>query len=153
MEEEQVPITDTISNFNSFVTEFRFKAENLIKQVLLVSGSIQIITISAFLNGNPPKLSESVINLLKCGWLFLSASIILCLTVMLLQVIALAHVTNKKARKLKSNTPPAVEVMNTWPALRFLTWGAGLSAFFCCIFGVYTISKAAIFLIGSGYGV
>jgi len=149
VEEEKVPISDTVSNFNTYATEFRTKVDSFTKQVLLVSGGIQTITIGAFLGGNTPKLSGETIALLKCGWLYLSACIILCLTLMLLQLIAQAHVARKQAHKIK-NKVQGVEVMNTWPALLVLLWCVGISAFFCCILGVYVISKAAISLIGSG---
>jgi hypothetical protein len=149
MNDETVPISDSVSNFNLYSVEVRARIDTILKHVLLVSGGIQTITIGAFLNGKVPALTEAVISLLKCGWLLLSVSIICCLSLMLLQILGLVHVGLKQADKL-SNLKPGVEVMNTWLPLRILNWAVGLTAFFSCVFGVYTISKAAITLIGGG---
>lgn len=144
--EEEVPISHAVSNFNIYATEFRSKVDGLVKQILLVSGGIQTITIGAFIGGQTPALSENTKFLLKNGWLCLTASIIFCLTLMLLQVIAQAHVSRKQAAKLRS-LEPVVEVMNTWPALQVLNWCVGLAAFFTCVAGVFVVAKAAISLI------
>lgn len=148
MEELKDHSPQAVDNFNAYTTEFRFKVEGLVKQLLFVSGGIQTITISAFISGTRPVLSEEGVSLLKCGWEYLSASIILCLILMFLQVIALAHVSSKQAHKIKNNIH-GVEVMNTWPVLRVINWCVGLAAFFTCLLGVYTVSKAAITLIGT----
>ena len=66
---------------------------------------------------------------------------------MLMQVIALAHVTNKKKTKIEENRE-GTEVMNTWPLLICVMWLDGLSAFASCVAGVIMVSKAAITLIG-----
>lgn len=149
MNDKTVPISDSVSNFNLYSVEVRARIDTMLKHILFVSAGIQTITIGAFLNGKVPALTEAVTSLLKCGWLLLSISIICCLSLMLLQILAMFHVGFKKADKL-SNLKPGVEIMNTWLSLRILTWVVGLTAFFSCVFGVYTISKAAITLIGSG---
>jgi hypothetical protein len=148
MPEEINSITDTVKGFNTFSTEVRTRIETLIKQILLVSGGIQTITISAFLSADKPQLIEATISLLKSGWLQLSASIILCLVFMLLQIFALIHVGIQHKNKL-TKLEPSVTVMVAWLPLRILNWIVGLSAFFFCVTGVYTISKAAISLIGA----
>ncbi|MFT5118011.1 MAG: hypothetical protein ACI9NY_001545 [Kiritimatiellia bacterium] len=149
MNDEAVPISESVSNFNLYSVELRAKIDTILKHVLFVSGGIQTITIGAFLNGKIPALTEAVVSLLKCGWLLLSISIICCLSLMLLQILGMVHVGLKQADKL-SNLKPGVEVMNTWLPLRMLNWAVGLTAFFTCVFGVYIISKAAITLINGG---
>jgi hypothetical protein len=149
MSEELVPIKDSVSNFNLYSVEVRAKIDSLLKQVLLVSGGIQTITIGAFLGGKVPVLTNEVVSLLKYGWLLLSVSIICCLTLMLFQIFGMVHVGLKQANKL-SNLEPGVEVMNTWFTLRIVNWVVGLAAFVSCIVGVFVISKAAIALIISG---
>ena len=88
MRNEKVPIGQAITNFNTYVTEFRARADNTVKQVLLVSGGIQTITIGAFLNGGASGFPATSVPLLACGWYLLSASIVLCLTFLLFQTIA-----------------------------------------------------------------
>ncbi|MFZ2169112.1 MAG: hypothetical protein WAW61_05680 [Methylococcaceae bacterium] len=148
MNQENMPISESVNVFNTFVSEVRNRIESLIKQLLLVSGGIQTITISAFLSGNKPELTAATISLLKCAWFQLSVSIILCLIFMLLQILALTHVVFKHKDKLE-NQVPGVEIMTAWLPLRILNRVVGLSAFFFCVYGVYTISKAAISLIGA----
>ena len=148
MPDENIPITESVNGFNTFSAELRTRIETLVKQILLVSGAIQTITISAFLSADKPQLIEATISLLKSGWLQLSASIILCLAFMLLQIFGLIHVGIQQKNKL-INLNPGVEVMVTWLPLRIMNWILGLSAFFFCVSGVYTISKAAISLIGA----
>lgn len=148
MPEEGIPVNESISGFNIFSTEIRTRIETLVKQVLLVSGGIQTITISAFLSAEKPQLIQAAITLLKSGWLQLSASIILCLVFMLLQIFGLIHVGIQQKNKL-NNLEPGVKVMFAWLPLRITNWLVGLAAFFFCVSGVYTISKAAISLIGA----
>lgn len=148
MPNEEIPITETVNGFNTFSSEVRSRIETLVKQILLVSGGIQTITISAFLSADKPQLIEATIALLKSGWLQLSASIILCLVFMLFQILGLIHVGIQHKNKL-SNLVPGVEVMVAWLPLRITNWLVGLAAFFFCVSGVYTISKAAISLIGA----
>ena len=149
MSEESVPITESVSNFNLYSVEVRAKIDSILKHVLLVSGGIQTITISAFLSGKAPVLTVEVIHLLKCGWLLLSISIICCLSLMLLQILAMVQVGLKQVRKL-SKLEPGVEIMTAWLPLRILNWFVGLTAFFSCVVGVFIISKAAMALIGVG---
>lgn len=151
MKDEKVPAGEAITNFNTYVTEFRARADNTIKQVLLVSGGIQTITIGAFLNGSTPKLPTISVPLLTYGWCLLSASIVLCLTFLIFQTIAQWHVSYKHAKKLAVGTQ-GMEVMNTWPAFRRVIWVVGILAFVSCIAGVYVVSKAAISLIASANG-
>ncbi len=148
MPDESIPVTEAVAGFNTFSTEVRTRIETLIKQILLVSGGIQTITISAFLSADKPQLIEATISLLKSGWLQLSASIILCLMFMRFQIFGLIHVGIQHKGKL---TKPelGVKVMVAWLPLRILNWLVGLSAFSLCVTGVYTISKAAISLIGA----
>ena len=148
MSQENTPTPESINGFNVFVTEVRNRIESLIKQLLLVSGGIQTITISAFLSGNKLELTEATITLLKCAWFQLSASIILCLVFMLLQILGLTHVGFKHKAKLENPGTNTV-IMTAWLPLRAAGWIVGLSAFFFCVYGVYTISKAAISLIGA----
>lgn len=148
MSQDNTPTPESINGFNVFVTEVRNRIESLIKQLLLVSGGIQTITISAFLSGNKLELTEETVTLLKCAWFHLSASIILCLVFMLLQIFGLTHVGFKHKAKLENPETSAV-IMAAWLPLRVAGWIVGLSAFFFCVYGVYTISKAAISLIGA----
>ncbi len=152
MADEKNPMTDSVNGFNTFSVEIRTRIETLTKQVLVVSGGIQTITISAFLTGTQPKLDQATIALLKCGWLQLSASIILCLIFMLFQIFGLIHV-GFKHKSLLANPEPGVKIMVTWLPLRVCNWLISLSAFVLCVYGVYTISKAAISLIGMQAGV
>lgn len=151
MSDETVPISESVSNFNIYSVELRTKIDGILKHVLLVSGGIQTITIGAFLSGKAPTLTPEVISLLKLGWLSLSISIICCLSLMLLQILAMVQVGLKQATKLKE-LRPGVEVMNAWLPLRILNWCVGLIAFFSCVLGVFIISKAAMSLI-AGNGV
>jgi hypothetical protein len=148
MTQEDIPITESVNGFNTFSVELRNRIESLIKQVLLVSGGIQTITISAFLSASKPQMSEVTIQLLKSAWFQLSASIILCLVLMLLQIFALTHVGLKQKNKLE-NLRSGIEIMTAWLPLRIVNWVVGLSAFGFCIVGVFTISRAAISLIGT----
>ena len=148
MTQENIPISESVNGFNAFISEVRNRIESLIKQLLLVSGGIQTITISAFLSGNKLELTAVTISLLKSAWFQLSASIILCLVFMLLQILGLTHVGFKHKAKLEHQVP-GVEIMAAWLPLRILGWVVGLSAFYFCVYGVYTISKAAISLIGA----
>jgi|GEM_PF-1972370 len=147
MNKESVPISESVTNLNLFSVEFRAKIENLTKQVLLVSGGIQTITISAFLSGKAPVLTSEIVGLLKSGWLLLSISIICCLSLMLLQTIGMYQIGLKQVKKL-SSLEPGVEVMAAWLPLRILNLIVGLAAFICCVVGVFIISKAAMALIG-----
>lgn len=151
MSDESVSISESVSNFNTYSVELRTKIDGILKQVLLVSGGIQTITIGAFLSGKAPTLTAEVIFLLKLGWLSLSISIICCLSLMLLQILAMVQVGLKQARKLQE-LRPGVEVMTAWLPLRILNWCVGLTAFLSCVVGVFLVSKAAIHLIG-GNGV
>ena len=148
MPNEEIPITETINGFNTLSVEIRTRIESLVKQILLVSGGIQTITISAFLSGNELHLTESTLVLLKCAWFYLSASIILCLVFMLMQILGMIHIGVKHKNKLE-NLTPGVEVMSAWLPLRVTNWIVGLAAFFFCIMGVYKISTAAMSLIGA----
>ena len=62
MDERKQTDAHVVNNFNSFVTEYRAKIETLLKQLLLVSGGIQTITISAYLGGTKPSLSPEAIS-------------------------------------------------------------------------------------------
>ena len=148
MSQENIPITEAINGFNALSLEIRSRIESLVKQVLIVSGGIQTITISAFLTGNELQLTEETLALLKCAWLQLSASIILCLVLMLFQIFGMIHIGIKHKNKLEKLTP-GVQIMTAWLPLRVINWLVGLAAFFFCVSGVYTISKAAISLIGA----
>ena len=148
MPQEEIPSAESVNGFNTFSVEIRARIETLVKQILLVSGGIQTITISAFLSSSKPELSEETIELLKCAWFELSVSIILCLVLMLLQILSLTHVGLKHKFKLE-NPVQGIQVMAAWLPLRIISWGVGLSAFAFCVTGVYTISKAAISLIGA----
>lgn len=148
MNKEKMSLSEKVNNFTSYATEFRARADNSVKQILLVSGGIQAITIGAFLNGRPPALSAESVSLLKCGWSLLSASVILCLTFLVFQTVAQWHVTLKKVKKFNSKTSKT-EIVNTWPLLRYLIWIIGISGFISCITGVLIISKAAISLIAA----
>ena len=148
MTQDHTPNPESINGFNIFVTEVRNRIESLIKQLLLVSGGIQTITISAVLGGSKPELSEATISLLQCAWFYLSTSMILCLFFMLLNILGLTHVGFKHKAKLENPKTSAV-IMTAWLPLRVTSWVVGLSAFFFCVYGVYTISKAAISLIGA----
>ena len=67
MSEEKVPVTESVSNFNVYSAEIRNKIDVLVKQVLLVSGGVQTITIGAFLGGKTPTLSQDTVYLLEMG--------------------------------------------------------------------------------------
>ena len=151
MPDEKTPI-EAVNGFNTFSVEIRSRIETLTKQVLVVSGGIQTITISAFLSGNRPNLNEATIELLKCGWLQLSGSIILCLVFMLFQIFGLIHV-GIQHKNLLASTEQGIRVMVAWFPLRVCNWVISLLAFMLCLSGVYTISKAAISLIGAQGGV
>jgi hypothetical protein len=146
MKNKDIPITDELNRFNAYTFETRNRIETLIKQILVISGGIQTITISAFLTNSAPKISQKTMPLLELAWLELSASIILCLFFMLTQILGLAHVGIQKKEKIEKLTSE-VEIMNTWLPLRILNILIGLSAFLLCIHGVYNISQAAISLI------
>ena len=148
MSEEKIPISESVAGFNTFSVEIRNKIEGLIKQVLLISGGIQTITISAFLTAEKPKLTEATVGLLKAGWLELSASIVLCLILLLLQVFTLINIGFKHVDKLETRRA-GVEIFKAWLPLRITNWVVGLSAFGFCVVGVVTISRAAISLIGA----
>lgn len=137
-----------LSNFTTYATEFRTRADNFIKQVLLISGGIQAVTIGAFLNGKGFVPPANSVPLLKCGWLFLSGSIVLCLTFLFFQTIAQWHVLQKQVKKLKTQTP-GLEIVNIWRSFRVLIWFVGVLAFLCCVIGVAMISWAAASLIGN----
>lgn len=139
---------DVLANFTSFAAEFRARADNFIKQVLLVSGGIQAITIGAFLNGKSFAPPRDSVPLLIWGWVFLSVSIVLCLTFLFFQTIAQWHVSLKQVRKFNDQSP-GIEIVNTWPLFRAIIWLVGVLAFLCCIIGVALISWAATSLIGS----
>jgi hypothetical protein len=146
MNQENISISDQVNNFNTFSVEIRNRIENLIKQVLVVSGGIQALTIGAFLSGKSPTLPEQAIGTLQLSWLLLSLSVICCLSLMFFQIIGLVHVGFKHRGKLETQTP-GVEVMTAWLPLRILNWILGLSAFLCCISGVFLMGKAAIQII------
>jgi hypothetical protein len=55
-------------------------------------------------------------------------------------------------KNLLTNPEPGVKVMLAWLPLRVCIWVISTSAFVLCISGVYTISKAAISLIGAHSG-
>ena len=148
MSEDKVPNSESVNGFNTFSMELRNRIEALIKQVLIISGGIQTITISAFLAASKPELSLATVHLLKTAWFQLSISIVLCLTLMLLQILAMAHVGYKFKNKLE-NPPEGVAVMAAWLPLRITNWVVGAAAFGFCISGVFTISKAAASLISA----
>ncbi len=148
MSQDSTLIANSINTFNTFSNELRDRIESLIKQVLVVSGGIQTITISAFLSGSKPQLTDATIQLLKYSWYQFSASMVLCLFIMLLQILALTHVGIQQKDKLTSSKA-GVEVLSTWLPLRILNWVIGLSAFFLCLSGIITISLAAANLIGA----
>ena len=101
MSNESVPISESVNNFNLYSVELRAKIDGILKQVLLVSGGIQTITIGAFLGGKAPTLTAEVICLLKTGWFSLSVSIICCLSLMLLQIFGMVQVGLKQAKSYK----------------------------------------------------
>ncbi len=148
MSNEEIPVSESISNFNLYSVELRAKIDGILKQVLIVSGGIQAITIGAFLSGKAPALPVEVISLLKLGWFSLSISIICCLSLMLLQILTMVQVGFKQVKKMES-PKSGIEIMNAWLPLRIFSWLVGLSAFFSCIIGVFIVSKAAMALIGS----
>lgn len=136
----------TATLFNAYTAEFRSRVEQAIKQVLLVSGAIQTITIGAFLSGTVPAFSTETICLLKSGWLSLSISIIFCLLLMFLQLITQAHVVYQQVDKIRKSNP-GLEIVNTHIFLRVLLWVFGVIAFSTCISGVALVSAAAMSLI------
>jgi len=146
MSEEKISISDQIGNFNTYSVELRNRIEGLLKQVLIVSGGIQTLTIGAFLSGKSPTLSAGAVKTLQVSWLLLSISVICCLSLMFLQIIAMVHVGLKQKNKLE-NQVSGIEVMNTWLTLRLVNWTVGISAFVCCIAGVFLMAKAAILII------
>ena len=146
MEQNGISTADKISNFNTFVTEVRNRLETLIKQILVVSGGTLTITVGAFLTSTKPPFSETTIHLFKYAWIQLSASIILCLFLMALQVVALINVALKKKDKLKQSGQ-RIEVIFAWLPIRILNICVGLAAFGSCIGGIVFMSQAAISLL------
>jgi hypothetical protein len=148
MDNTNIPITDELNRFNAYTSETRNRIETLIKQILVISGGILTITISAFLTNSAPQISKETMPLLELAWLELSSSIILCLFFMLIQILGLAHVGIQKKNKLEKEASN-IEIMNTWLPLRILSVATGLLAFSLCVHGVYTISQAAVSLINA----
>ena len=151
MNEERVPITESIGMFNTYSVEVRSKIDGLLKQVLFLSAGIQAITIGAFLSGSPPNLPPDAIELLRFGWLSLSLCIVLCLVFMLGQVLAMINVGTKLKNKLEQLRPGS-EIMTASIPLRIFNWVVGLSAFISCAIGTVALSKAAMALIGTAAG-
>ena len=139
---------DVANGFNTFSVEVRSRIETLTKQVLLISGGIQTITISAFLTGNKLNLNETTIRLLECAWYQLSASMILCLVFMLSQILGLIHVGIQQKNVLE-NADMGLRIVTTWLPLRIFNWVTSLTAFVLCLTGIFTISRAAVSLIGA----
>ncbi|MBP1151603.1 hypothetical protein [Methylocaldum sp. RMAD-M] len=148
MNEEKIPLTESLGMFNTYSVEVRSKIDALVRQVLFLSGGVQAITIGAFLNGTPPQFPSEAISLLKNGWLLLSASIVFSLLFMLGQVFAMIAVGLKFSAKLR-NSRAGAEIMNAPMPLRVFNWVVGLSAFLACAGGVVALSKAAMSLIGA----
>ena len=67
MSEEKISISDQIGNFNTYSVELRNRIEGLLKQVLIVSGGIQTLTIGAFLGGKSPTLSAEAVKTLQAS--------------------------------------------------------------------------------------
>ena len=139
---------EAANNFNQFSMELRSKIDGLLKQVLLVAGGIQTITIGAFLSGKTPSLPQEAIALLQNGWLTLSISIVLVLVFMFLQIIGLVHVGRLHVKKLESGRQ-GLEIIKGWKPLRILNVILGVIALLCCIGGVYLISQAAMLVIAA----
>lgn len=139
---------DVANGFNTFSVEVRSRIETLIKQVLVISGGIQTITISAFLTGNKPNLNENTIRLLEYAWYQLSASMILCLVFMLSQILGLIHV-GIQHKNILENADTGLRIVTTWLPLRIFNWVTSLPAFVLCLTGIFTISRAAVSLIGA----
>ena len=151
MNDDKVPISESLGAFNTLSVEIRSKIDGLVKQVLFLSGGVQAITIGAFLSGKPPHFPAPASELLRFGWLSLSACIVLCLVFMLGHVFAMISVGLKSKSKLKQGRPGA-EVLEAPMPLRVFNWVVGLLAFLCCAAGMITISLAAMALIGAPTG-
>ncbi len=153
--ENDPDLTSPAIMVNTYAAEFRSKAEGVVKQLLLVSGGIQTITIGIFINGNNPSnnLNPDTICLLKYGWVFFTTSIILCLCFMCSQVIGQQRVLTKQIKHLEKRKRPKkakkIKAFNMHPCHQNLNWFMGLSAFLSCIIGVLLIAIAAISLISS----
>lgn len=148
MNSEKISTTEALNMFNAFAAEVRDKINDLIKQILFLSGGIQAITIGAFLGGSPPQFPACSVDLLRFGWFSLSLSMVLCLLFMLVQVVAMSALGFRLKRKLEQPERGA-EVMFAPFWLRLLSWVIGLPAFISCCVGIITLSGAAMALIGA----
>jgi hypothetical protein len=146
MNSDEIPISEQVGGFNTYSTEIRNRIESLTKQVLVVSGGIQTLTIGAFLSGKSPKLPVESISALQNSWMLLAISVICCLILMFGQVIAMMHVGSKQKDKLV-NQKQGLEVLNAALPLRFFNWVVGIAAFLSCLVGVFLMAKAASIII------
>jgi hypothetical protein len=151
MDQEKVPIVESLGMFNTYSVEIRSKIDGLVRQVLLLSAGVQAITIGAFLSSTPPKLPPSAVELLQLGWLSLSLCVVLCLIFMLGQFFAMINVGLKFKSKIEQMRSGS-EVMVAAKPLRAFNWIVGLGAFVSCATGVVALSGAAMALIGSPVG-
>lgn len=132
--------------YNSGVMEARDRIANLAKHILAVSGGIQAFTISAFLTGKASNIPLQAISTLKLSWLLLAVSIICCLLVMLIQLFGLMHVNRQLKKKIDDESTHREFIEPHW----FFDYSGiivGISAFGCCVSGVFLLARAAIQII------
>ena len=136
---------DKVTTFNLSAVEFRTRVLDFNKQLLLISGGIQTITISAFISGNILKLgiTTAVVSHLKYGWICLSISMTASLLLQFGQTVAFFCMVRKHKKLLRSDLkkiviiePPSIVIIVMWTIV--------IIAFLSCLAGIWFISVAAI---------
>lgn len=142
---------DAVRNFNEFQSQSRARIETTVKYVLLISGSMLTLSVSAILNDHPAHIAPELLPILKAAWITLFYSIAASLVLMVLLVISTYHMGMRWAELLCDDViAEKGKIIRTWPILEIINWIIGISGSVACLMGIALIAYVAIGVAGGG---
>ncbi|MFD2232112.1 hypothetical protein [Alkalimarinus sediminis] len=139
--------TNKTEEFNAFTTDWKNRIEKLFNTVIILSGGVMSITIGAYINNAPPKLSHAGITIIQLSWYLLSSSLIASLLVHFSLVISGAIVLKSWESRFNSSQKETTLIDSpVW--VHWTSWVLGVWAVLSCIFGLGFIAYGASQLLG-----
>jgi hypothetical protein len=133
--------------FNTFKADLLGRVTAFCNFLILVSGSILSLTIGAFLNTQSPRIGSDGLFAIRNGWILLTASLVLALTVTALVVAAQASVSRKWLAELEKQAPMNQRVFKNPEWVKHAITITMTLAFLTCVLGTCAISYGAIQLL------